>query len=174
MGREEWPLADSVGGRRLASRACSTPMGTGMAPSAPPRSPPPVFLGSYPSLSDTRRRRPSAAAQAPQPPYLLFSRRGGDHRSGSRGSGPRWGGGQTGPGPPSGSVGRAASAPSAPANRAPSTPESSPRTRDTVFLNLAGLLHGPTAPPAARPSQSAPGPPFFKPSSGRQSGSIIH
>ena len=94
------------GSRRDFTGVAIAPMGWEHLPlPPPPRSASPVFLWSYPSLCDTRRGWPLAAAHAPQPAHLLFSGWGGDHRAGSQGCGPRWGGGLTGPGQPSGPAG---------------------------------------------------------------------
>lgn len=106
----------------------------------------------------------------PQPAHLLFSGWGGDHRAGSQGCGPRWGGGQTGPGQPSGPAGTLLLPPQRQQTSAAGR-KTCPAAGCRNFLNPAGF----TPPGQPRPrrlrSQSAPGPPFFKPSAGRQSGS---
>ena len=144
-----------------------SPERSGTSPPTLHRFAPPVFLWSYPSLCDNRRGWPSAAAHSPQPAHLLFSGWGGDHRAGSLGCGPRWGGGQTGSGP----AGTLLLPPQRRQTKQRGPGRSALRLATGNFKIWLGLPRGPATPRAACLSQSAPGQPFFKPSSGRQSGS---
>lgn len=160
-GREEGPPeGNDTGGKRLTLRSvCDTPREAGRAPlrhparPVPGSLPPRVFLGFRPSLSDSGRSGKAGLRGERlglSPSIILWKGQRRDRTRTEAGAG----------------AGRAASDTSAPA--AGKRPRGS---RLGIFKSGGASPLGPTTPPVYRPGQSASGPPFFKPSSCRQSGS---